>query len=1739
MFKNTKILTKLFYVGISTSVGLYANITGTVYKDFNNNGTYELSTTGIGDAPVIAANIKAVCDNGQTYTATTDTDGKYVLAVAAGAQCRVEADVSSLGVGDGYNTLGASPLVDVVKDGEVHDISTGSSATYCQVDPKVAMVAIPGFHDNGASGPAAFGSLYTAPTPPVGEFRGQKTIDANRVELTTQGQTGSIWGLAYKRSTKELFASKVIKRYVPLGSDGAGAIYKIDATTNAITLFATVPGVTDAAADNVLLDANRDYHNNRDIPIKALAGRQGLGDLDISEDETKLYTINLRTKELVEIDANSGAITKTTAIPNPYTNGECPASDVRPWGVKVRGTDVFIGSVCESGIENGVGASVQKYNGAIFQEIARTNTLHYLQPKTYNPKNPSNHVFDYKNWNPNGRNQPMLTDIEFTNNGDLVLGYTNRGAFNRLTSLNGDIRKMCLNPDGSYTDESTGVAPTTCATHTVTYTGNTEVYHEFYIGDYFGKNYGEGHPETASGAVAQAPGAPNIVVGMVDATNWNEPGAIGLYSNTTGDKIGAQALIKNGRVANGGEREPYAGKSGGMGDVELLCDPAPIEVGNYVWVDLNQDGIQDPNEPPMANVPVKLYDNAGNLLGTATTDANGHYYFGGPNNANLTAGNAITPNTAYELRIAQADVNGKAPSVKDANANADDIRDNDAVAVGTDNVITFTTGVNNDHSLDFGILPSLGCVMGTLFQDNNGDGIQNGTDTVAPAGITVSVTDSVGNTQTAETDATGSFTLSGVLVGNVTLKVDTTDTDIPQGAVWSASTANLAVTEGTVAANTCALSNFPFTLPAPTAQDPKDVAVCANPTSLTWEGATVSSISAWTTPVVNTPQTFTTAGGATVDVTMQITNDANNQYFAGLSGTSAAFGQPYLTLYLGDQNAPGDGNYQNSDNAGCAAHGYDLTAGDAYTLEVTFSEPVVLDNWRIRDVDSGDDRAGVANWEWQDGIQATAEDANGNAVTVESKIGTAGAGLLVDANGVVHTDKNAYDAGGGDFATGVGTTPNATNGHIVLTSNFVPVKKLLIKHVAGPDIPCQTRSALAMAGLAVCKPLHIAGTLYNDKDGAKPAGQCATSNGIVDGTPMNSVEGAAMHACLVDVSNNKVIDTMALDANGAYLFDKYIKPNTNYKVLMTENNCTVGQAAPTALLPENWNYEGEVTDPTSAPATLDTTVDGVVTVAVASTSFDGIDFGINKTPEAKDYNRPEELNPNDTTALTFVTDGKTAPDFVSDSEASLVGVRILSVGGGTLYYAGNPIPANTLPIDIANPDVTLLKIDPSDGDAQPSFTYGAMDSACRISNVAAFKSSFTTLTIAGNLFLDNTRDNKVNGTPTPNSCDNNTSLYVSLVAADGNVLSSTTLAQDGSYAFHYGEGVRANSNYTVVLSKTEGTQGQPAPAATLPTGCANMDGENIESLTPNTTDGTPDGKIAVQVQQKDVNEVNFAITPTVKIGDLVWIEDDNDGDATTGNITPVVGTTVTAVCDGTTYTAVTDSNGKYQIEVPTNSKCTVSVPLPNNKTATAGSSDNAVPNDNSENNKSHDYKGTTVNVGTTDNLTLDFGFTDGYRLGTHFWIDSNANGIFDNNEKPIAGALIELFDANGTKLNQTTTDANGTYGFDVLAGSYKVKFNIPQSLKDEGYIFSPVKNNADDAVNANSAAQDGITKAVTVGPGFKTQELTLDAGVNCGCANAPIKANGGDALGLMSMLMMMFMTFATGLFFIRKEEQKA
>jgi len=65
----------------------------------------------------------------------------------------------------------------------------------------------------------------------------------------------------------------------------------------------------------------------------------------------------------------------------------------------------------------------------------------------------------------------------------------------------------------------------------------------------------------------------------------------------------------------------------GLGNITMLNNMPPLEIGNYIWEDSNGDGIQNACETSIDSVIVHLYNEQGILVGIDTTDSNGQYYF--------------------------------------------------------------------------------------------------------------------------------------------------------------------------------------------------------------------------------------------------------------------------------------------------------------------------------------------------------------------------------------------------------------------------------------------------------------------------------------------------------------------------------------------------------------------------------------------------------------------------------------------------------------------------------------------------------------------------------------------------------------------------------------------------------------------------------------------------------------------------------------------------------------------------------------------------------------------------------------------------------------------------------------------------------------------------------------------------------------------------------------------------------
>lgn len=96
---------------------------------------------------------------------------------------------------------------------------------------------------------------------------------------------------------------------------------------------------------------------------------------------------------------------------------------------------------------------------------------------------------------------------------------------------------------------------------------------------------------------------------------------------------------------------------------DMISNPALGSIGNLVWEDLNSNGLQEDNEPGVAEVLVNLLSDDGKVIQTTLTDQAGEFFFG-----NLSAGEYALefnyPATLFSPQHAGSD------QAKDSNADA-------------------------------------------------------------------------------------------------------------------------------------------------------------------------------------------------------------------------------------------------------------------------------------------------------------------------------------------------------------------------------------------------------------------------------------------------------------------------------------------------------------------------------------------------------------------------------------------------------------------------------------------------------------------------------------------------------------------------------------------------------------------------------------------------------------------------------------------------------------------------------------------------------------------------------------------------------------------------------------------------------------------------------------------------------------------------------------------------------------
>lgn len=717
-------------------------ISGSVFQDFNFNGLNDDSGSGIWGIKVFVYGDSGVVDstltqNNGDFTFTGLTDGtKYRV------QFRLQP--GQFGVSTSFFGSDAGTTVQFVTAPDC-SVSQGFAAPedYCQATPNIVTPCFIG-GDPLAGGTAA-GNTAIVGFAENATGQGQ-TFNIN---LAQTQQVGSCWGVAYQRETKKLFTSAVLRRHSGFGPGGTGAIYVLDASNPMATTVAGIIdfdalGINTGTDPRILepLPAAKDMANH-DVAAADLIGKMSFGDMEITSDGKYLYIINLYDRKLYKIFINNPYVAPTAAnitaitIPDPGCGN---SNDWRPWGLKIYRGEVYVGIVC-TGESNQSAANLHAYikklnAGGTFDAVTDF-ALNYTRGLAIQ-NTPS-----VDKWNPWTKDcdsletdfkivwpQPILSDIDFDTDSSMVLGFLDRtaiqgGYLNYLpctsntlaynTFPGGDINRVCRK-NGTWVLEG---APAGCQTTNGANNMQGPNGSEYYWSDAFPKaSYGNAaapptHNEIALGSVLLIPGNGETIATIYDPYTFNTGGAT-WFVNATGDRNQDYEVFP--------DAAGFAGKSAGLGALKALCNPAPREIGNLVWKDSNQNGIQDPSESPLSEISVNLYDLAGGactLLSNTTTNSTGQYYF----NDNSPGVTELLPNHPYAVVFGEAGQWNTTNQVlmdslylTTANTGAapdNDLNDSDGLLSSTATcfnglphiLVTMTDDVHVDHTFDIGFFP--------------------------------------------------------------------------------------------------------------------------------------------------------------------------------------------------------------------------------------------------------------------------------------------------------------------------------------------------------------------------------------------------------------------------------------------------------------------------------------------------------------------------------------------------------------------------------------------------------------------------------------------------------------------------------------------------------------------------------------------------------------------------------------------------------------------------------------------------------------------------------------------------------------------------------------------------------------------------------------------------------------------------------------------------------------------------
>lgn len=799
------IFIKLLPLFLIMSSFLLADINGTVFRDLPVNGEV-LNTYGLRDTNELGIEGVTVTAYPDNLTTTTDSNGTWILATTVNS--RIEFSHS-------FSYLKESP------DGKYNNssiqfIANGDSVEFGLHDPEdfsdtvAPLLVIPSW-TNGETSGNTNPALYVFDSNSSGQNAGDVGLPVNDDSLlsgptpdidATGEDIGTVWGIAYQKEKERYFASTVLRRHAQL-ADGLGYIYLIDRSTSPGSLVhkfdlngtnTTNGGIIDLGTlcrgggcennvgnTGIESDYSVDINSTEtsiDLDAAFKVAKVAFGAIDMQPETDFLWAVNLNQKALIKMDVSDDIVTNLPnsvdqflieSIPGIPT---CINGELRPWALKFTEGKGYIGVVCDasSGTEIDMRGYILSFNPNSVTsgftiaidfplDYERTNVDYKFKPWTEDFSQYSNYLATLRRY---VGAQAVVSDMVLDAEGDMIIALLDRVGltlgvdnlkFESGTSelidgqVLGDIFHACKSGSGYIMEGSDGCA--------INFAVVDQGFNS--TGEFFNDIAGDDSVDSSLGGLAILKGSNEVIntqldphpSGLVNSSFWNTQG-VNFYNHTSG-------AIEDYYTVNLSSSLSEFGKAAGIGDVEILTVPAPIEIGNRVWIDTNLDGIQDASESGLEGIRVELIC-GGTVVSSVTTDINGSYIF-----SNDSAGVSTTSHQydVSALEVGASDCVVRVPNIDGTSKQVAlgekrltvsktgegiNLNNNDSDGtVSGDNAdiiilaseIAFS-GANN-HSFDFGFIPKQSVSIGSLvWEDLNNDGLQDdGESGIADVNVTL------------------------------------------------------------------------------------------------------------------------------------------------------------------------------------------------------------------------------------------------------------------------------------------------------------------------------------------------------------------------------------------------------------------------------------------------------------------------------------------------------------------------------------------------------------------------------------------------------------------------------------------------------------------------------------------------------------------------------------------------------------------------------------------------------------------------------------------------------------------------------------------------------------------------------------------------------------------------------------------------------------------------------------------